>query len=92
MSCLGPGYNPNPQRAWSRVQNVCTYNLDPPTAVYVPLTGQTINLADYQHAARMFVDDSFRLAPKQKFLYHVSFNINDKAAISLPNFNSTVTE
>ena len=50
------------------------------------------NLADYQHAARMFVDDSFRLAPKQKFLYHVSFNINDKAAISLPNFNSTVTE
>ena len=50
------------------------------------------NLADYQHAARMFVDDSFRLAPKQKFLYHVSFNINDKAAISLPNFNSTITE
>jgi len=50
------------------------------------------NLADYQHAARMFVDDSFRLAPKQKFLYHVSFNINDKAVVSLPNFNATVTE
>ena len=55
MSCLGPGYNPNPQRAWSRVQNVCTYNLDPPTAVYVPLTGQTINLADYQHDKKMLL-------------------------------------
>ena len=24
MSCLGPGYNPVPPRAWSRVQNVCS--------------------------------------------------------------------
>ena len=55
MSCLGPGYNPTPTRAWSRVQNVCTYNLDPPTAVYVPLTGQTINLADYQHDKKMLL-------------------------------------
>jgi hypothetical protein len=29
-----------------------------------------------QHAARTFVDDSFRLLPKTKFLYHVAFNIN----------------
>lgn len=50
------------------------------------------NLADYKHAARMFVDDNFRLAPKQKFLYHVSFNINSKSVASLPNFNSIVTE
>ena len=55
MSCLGPGYNPNPQRAWSRVQNQCTYNLDPPTAVYIPLTGQTINLQDYQYDKKMLL-------------------------------------
>ena len=25
------------------------------------------NLADFAHASRLYVDDSFRLAPKQKF-------------------------
>jgi hypothetical protein len=55
MSCLGPGYNPNPQRVWSRVQNQCTYNLDPPTAVFVPLTGQTINLVDYPRGKQMLL-------------------------------------
>lgn len=29
-----------------------------------------------QHAARLFTDDSFRLLPKTKFLFHVAFNIN----------------
>jgi hypothetical protein len=33
-------------------------------------------LGDWQHAARTFVDDDFRLAPKAKFLYHVYFDIN----------------
>ena len=33
-------------------------------------------LRDQQHAARTFVDDQFRLAPKHKFLFHVAFNIN----------------
>ena len=55
MSCLGPGYNPNPSRVWSRVQNQCTYNLDPPTAVFVPLTGQTINLIDYPRSKQMLL-------------------------------------
>lgn len=41
------------------------------------------NLGDFQHAARLFTDDSFRLAPKTKFLYHVVFNINP----SVPNIN-----
>ena len=50
------------------------------------------NLADYAHAARLFTDDSFRLAPKQKFLYHVSFNINRDAAAIIPNFSSTIQE
>ena len=50
------------------------------------------NLADYAHAARLFTDDSFRLAPKQKFLYHVSFNINTDAIALIPNFSSTIQE
>ncbi len=38
-----------------------------------------ILLRDPQHAARLFTDDQFRLAPKQKFLFHVAFNINESA-------------
>jgi hypothetical protein len=37
------------------------------------------NMGDYQHAARLYVDDTFRLAPKNKFLYYVVFNINPDA-------------
>jgi hypothetical protein len=33
-------------------------------------------MRDQQHAARTFVDNQFRLAPKHKFLFHVAFNIN----------------
>jgi hypothetical protein len=39
----------------------------------------TVNLRDYQHAARMFSDQQFRLAPKFDFQYHVAFNINKSA-------------
>ena len=34
------------------------------------------NLADWQHASRLFVSDALRLSPKSKFLYHVNFNVN----------------
>ena len=36
-------------------------------------------MRDQQHAARTFVDNQFRLAPKHKFLFHVAFNININA-------------
>lgn len=36
------------------------------------------NLGDYQHAARLYVDNNMRLAPKLKYLYHVVFNINPR--------------
>ena len=35
------------------------------------------NMADYAHAARLYTDNEFRLAPKQKFLYHVTLNLNE---------------
>jgi hypothetical protein len=42
------------------------------------------NLGDFQHGARLYVDDAFRLAPKSKFLYHVNFNINREASRTIP--------
>lgn len=42
------------------------------------------NLGDFQHAARLYVDDNMRLAPKPKFLFHVSFNINREASKVIP--------
>ena len=39
----------------------------------------SVTLRDQQHAARLFTDDQFRLAPKHKFLFHVSFGINSAA-------------
>ena len=42
------------------------------------------NLGDYAHGARLYVDDAFRLAPKVKFLYHVTFNINTEASSVIP--------
>lgn len=41
------------------------------------------NLRDFQHAARLFADADLRLAPKAKFLYHVSFNINSNTLSGL---------
>lgn len=38
-------------------------------------------MGDWQHAARTFVDDYFRLAPKAKFLFHVYFDINPGAVL-----------
>lgn len=38
-------------------------------------------LRDWRHAARLFTDDQFRLAPKQKFQFHVSFSINRAALL-----------
>ena len=45
------------------------------------------NLGDYQHAARLYVDNNMRLAPKVKYLYHVVFNI-DPSVISLLNIQN----
>ena len=42
------------------------------------------NLGDFQHAARLYVDDAFKFAPKVKFLYHVAFNINPDASAIIP--------
>ena len=40
-------------------------------------------MGDFQHAARLFTDDTFRLAPKLKFQFHVAFSINSAALKNL---------
>ncbi len=40
-------------------------------------------MADWQHASRVFVDDTFRLAPRHKFLYHAVFKIRKDAHTAL---------
>lgn len=39
-------------------------------------TGDQIH--DYQHAARIFIDDNYRLSPKYGFLFHVAFDLNSE--------------
>jgi hypothetical protein len=46
------------------------------------------NLGDFQHAARLYVDDAFKFAPKVKFLYHVAFNINPDASAVIPQLTT----
>jgi len=43
-------------------------------------------MGNQQHATRLFIDDSLRLAPKTKFNYYVRFDIN-KAALKAPSFS-----
>ena len=34
-------------------------------------------MKDYQHASRLYIDDNYKLMPKQKFLFHVVFNTDE---------------
>lgn len=40
--------------------------------------GQGDQIHDYQHAARIFIDDNYRLSPKYGFLFHVAFDLNSE--------------
>ncbi len=37
-------------------------------------------MKDFRHASRLFVDDNFKLQPKNKFTFHVFFDLNDTVA------------
>jgi hypothetical protein len=43
------------------------------------ITNPKGNMGDFQHAARLYVDNYFALAPRSKFMYHVVFEINPQA-------------
>ena len=52
------------------------------------------NMADWQHAARLYTDRDMALAPKTKFLYHVQFEMSDVAKGIAPKLfqGSTLNE
>ena len=37
-------------------------------------------MKDFRHASRLYIDDHFKLMPKQKFLFHVIFDLDDRVA------------
>lgn len=39
-------------------------------------------MKDFRHASRLYLDNNYKLMPKQKFLYHVYFDIDDTVAIN----------
>ena len=39
-------------------------------------------MKDYQHASRLYLDDNFKLMPKQKFLFHVVFNTDENLFVN----------
>jgi hypothetical protein len=47
--------------------------------------------ANWQHATRLFIDNTMRLAPRTKFNYYVRFELN-KAAIKAPSFSNNHQE
>jgi hypothetical protein len=52
------------------------------------------NMADWQHAARLYTDRDMALAPKSKFLYHVQFEVSPQAQDIIPQLftGSTLNE
>ncbi len=40
------------------------------------------NIRDYRHASKTFVDGNYRLAPKHRFLFHVTFQVNSGLGFS----------
>lgn len=55
--------------------------------LFSSLRGNKGNLADYQHAARLYIDNNMRLAPKFKHLYHVVLNIDPEVRQIFPLAN-----
>jgi hypothetical protein len=47
--------------------------------------------ANWQHATRLFIDDSMRLMPRSQFLFFVKFEMN-KGALRVPEFNNNYQE
>ena len=52
------------------------------------ILGPKGNLADWQHASRLFVNDSHKHSPKHKFLYHVTFYLTSEAKSVIPEVDN----
>lgn len=56
------------------------------------ILGPKGNLADWQHASRLYVTDNQKHAPKVKFLYHVTFYLTEQAKSIIPELAQYNTE
>ena len=50
------------------------------------------NMADWQHASRLYVSDTQKHAPKVSFLYHVTFYLTDQAKSTLKDIDKYTHE
>jgi hypothetical protein len=57
------------------------------TGVGTGLTNPKGIVSNWQHATRLFIDDTYRLSPRTKFLFYVQFEI-DKTAHKAPSFTA----
>ena len=57
------------------------------TGVGTGITNPKGLVSNWQHATRLFIDDTMRLAPRTKFLFYVRFEL-DKTAIKAPSFTA----
>jgi len=48
-------------------------------------------VSNWQHATRLFIDDTYRLSPRTKFLFYVRFEL-DKTAMRAPAFSARHTD
>lgn len=46
---------------------------------------------NWEHATRLFIDDSYRLSPRTKFLFYAQFEL-DKTAVKAPSFTNKHAE
>ena len=77
MSCLGPGYNPQPPRAWSRVEDLCALTTSTTSSgtVLSPVTNTQVPLGAYYYDVQMinkgnvlqYKKNSSSLTKKQRY-------------------------
>ena len=56
--------------------------------LFSAILGPKGNMADWQHASRLYVDGNHRLAPKNKYLYHVYFQLDPIVESVLPELKT----
>ena len=56
--------------------------------LFSAILGPKGNMADWQHASRLYVDGNQRLAPKTKYLYHVYFQLDPIVESILPELKT----
>ena len=47
-------------------------------------------MKDYRHASRLYLDDNYKLMPKQKFLFYVRFFTDESLFFDRANYNERI--